>query len=309
MGANREPVDGTLPTLYLLRSAYRVSRLLVSESESARGLRDAYRRLPTDGLFDEDAFSRGERLLEHAGLLERRDGRVRADERLSVLRELEEREACRVLLALLLKGKRPLWLRVAVGTSEVRDVYIPDRVRGRLEAFFPNSDARDAFLVALGHIDPLARSELGRRGEEAVVAACREQRREAGFPRLAEAVQRVSRLSDGFGYDVSAPCPAAPAYHLEVKTVGRGANRLTIHLSRHQVQVGRRDPRWVLVLCRRREEGIELVGWCRIAQLEGRLPKDRPGNAQVEARWTNVEMALAPDVLSSGLPPLTVNGR
>lgn len=307
MGANREPVGGTLPTLYLLRSAYRVSRLLTSEYESLRGLRGAYRRLPTDGLFDVDAFRRGEQLLETAGLLEQRDGQVRLDERILVLRELQESEACRVLLALLVEAERPLWLRVAVGTDEVRDVYIPDGVLDRLEKLFATSEDRDAFLVALERVDPAAQSELGKRGEEVVVAACREQRRVAGFPRLAEAVQRVSRLSDGFGYDVSAPCAGTPAYHLEVKTVGSRGNRLTIHLSRHQVQVGRRDPRWALVVCCKRMDDVELVGWCRASQLEVYLPRDGPGGSQVEARWTNVAMTLVPNMLTSGLPPLSVD--
>lgn len=307
MGANRQVAGGTLPTLYLLRSAYRVSRVLGPESESVRGLHEAYRRLPTDGLFDEDAFRRGEALLEHAGLLELEDGRVRADKRLAVVRGLDEREACRVLLALLLEGERPVWLRVAVGATEVRHVYIPDNVRGRLEALLPDPGERDAFLVALGHVDLYARSELGRLGEEKVVAACREQRRAAGFARLAEEVQQVSRLSDGFGYDVSAPCPEAPAYHLEVKTVGRGGGRLTIHLSRRQVQVGRYDPRWILVVCRRTGEAIELVGWCRIDRLEACWPEDRPGDDQVDARWADVEVMLTPDVLTPGLPPLRLD--
>jgi hypothetical protein len=302
----REPVDfrQTLPSQHLLRAAYRVAGLVSPDGVALEGVRVAYRQLPTNGLFSAGDLRRGEGLLKGAGLLERGDGRLRAHPSLEVLRGLEEDEACRTLLGLLLRRHPPGWLGVALGRDAVHLPYLPDGVLRRLEQIFGDRDDLLAFLAGLAPADHEARSELGRAGEERVVAACRRQRREAGHGELARQVQRVSRLSDAFGYDVSAPRPRGEAHHLEVKTVGRPGPVLPIHLSRHQVRVARSDSHWRLVVCERVEGGIEVVGWCDLARLGECWPTDSDGGNGVRARWESAAVDLERDRLTTGLPPL-----
>lgn len=293
-----------LPTLHVLQSAYRVSRLLSVSPEPIERVRESYQRVPSDGLFDGDALYRGEEVLTRAGLT-REDGRqISAVPELAQLRDLEERDACRVLLSLLLEAERPLWLRVAIGRTGVQEAYVPEDVLRRLQEVFPDSEDREAFLMGFGRVDPDAKAELGLAGEEFIVGECREQRRKAGHPDLVAGVQRVSRFSDHLGYDVSAPCPSGPSYHLEVKTVGRPGNRLTVHLSRNQVEVGIRDPRWRLVICRRGASGFEVVGWCRARTLEALLPRDGNPSPGVQVRWESIQVILDEAQLSPGLPPV-----
>ncbi len=295
-----------LPSKHLLRSAYRVSRLVDESEEEVRGLRQAYNSVPTDGLFDQDAFRRGEQLLYQAGLVELDDDRIRARRQLRVVRGLEEEEACLALLRLLLQATPPLWLSNAVGLEGIREPYIPDYVNRQLEELFPDQEIRAVFLMGLGTVDKKARDELGQRGEEAVVAACRAQRLDAGHKDLVGQVQQVSTLSDGFGYDVSAPCPTGPAHHLEVKTVGHPGDRLTLHLSRHQIQVGICDPSWRVVVCQRIQDTIQVVGWSTSDMLTPHLPEDRNMEvaAPIKARWEQVEVRIDRSLLRSGLPPL-----
>jgi hypothetical protein len=72
-------------------------------------------------------------------------------------------------------------------------------------------------------------------------------------------------------------------------------------LSRGEVDRGRADHDWFLVVCRVDANGVaSLEGWCTAEGLEPLLPVDQDESA----RWSSVEIELSPGVLHPGLPPL-----
>lgn len=136
--------------------------------------------------------------------------------------------------------------------------------------------------------DNALRNRVGALGEEAVVAWCVKELRALGHRDLAIHVQRVSLVSDRFGYDISAPLVTAGVRMLEVKSMG-SVNHKTFRffLTRNEYEVGRRHPRdWALVACRASDESTDIIGWCRISELERYLPDDANG------RWTEALVHL-----------------
>jgi hypothetical protein len=93
-------------------------------------------------------------------------------------------------------------------------------------------------------------------GEEAVVASETQRLIALGRPDLAEDVSRVSVISDGYGYDVRSyfgiegeDWAADDPLHIEVKSTTatiRKVSEFRLYLTRHEFEVSRRDPSWVL---------------------------------------------------------------
>ncbi|WP_082131542.1 DUF3883 domain-containing protein [Cellulomonas sp. FA1] len=145
-----------------------------------------------------------------------------------------------------------------------------------------------------------ARAESGARGEEFVVEACVAELRALQRHDLAVHVQRVSLVSDSYGYDVAAPKVASEARLLEVKTAAStGGGIFPFFLSRHEYDTGRRlSTQWSLVGCTGGVGGeLALLGWCRAATLAPYLPQDHNG------RWTECAVKLPLSALLPGLPP------
>lgn len=136
--------------------------------------------------------------------------------------------------------------------------------------------------------DDTARAMLGARGEEAVAAWCVEELLTLGRRELALQVQRVSLISDRFGFDVSAPTTTNGPRKLEVKTTGSfSAQTFRFYLTRNEFDVGRRSPlTWALVACREHDGVVAILGWCRVTELERYLPDDANG------RWTEALVSL-----------------
>ncbi|MFD9329125.1 DUF3883 domain-containing protein [Streptomyces sp. NPDC060065] len=82
-----------------------------------------------------------------------------------------------------------------------------------------------------------ARSETGAAGEQAVLRLLEENG--------SAHVIHVAALSDAYGYDVHAESPEGAVGHIEVKAT-TDPTRLTVHLTRHECEVMRRDPDWLL---------------------------------------------------------------
>ena len=91
------------------------------------------------------------------------------------------------------------------------------------------------------------------------------------------------------------PAPsAAPNIFARVR-----AEAVTIYLSRGEIERGRVDPDWFLVVCRVDGTGTaSLEGWCTTEELEPVLPADKAKAGQ----GSSVEIELAPGSLCPGLP-------
>lgn len=291
-----------LPSAHRLRAAYRAAQAIRDQTVSVAAARASYLRLPTDLVFDVDDLVAGERLLLDVGLLSDGGGHLQGNVRLGTLAELYEDEALTTLLALVLGERPPLWLRTAAASPAGLDTeLIPAEASTVLGTLVPDPQLREALLLAAAErIDARELSEAGAAGEEAVVAACRDELHDAQRPDLAGDVQRVSLISDRLGYDVVAPTLDGSSRRLEVKTTRRKA-RLEVFISRNEATVGLRDVAWALVFCRLGDGGeVEIVGWCRGECLEPLLPENR----HARGRWASTAITLAPEELRPGLPPI-----
>ena len=113
-----------------------------------------------------------------------------------------------------------------------------------------NRQPRDVkpFMRVAAKLDIAGRNErnreLGRNGEEAVVAHERRRLRDAGRDDLARCVRWVSRDDgDGAGYDIRSFCLRDGAQRLlEVKTTG-GWEWTPFHITRNELEVSRRTGR------------------------------------------------------------------
>jgi hypothetical protein len=140
------------------------------------------------------------------------------------------------------------------------------------------------------------REEVGALGEEAVVAWCVDELKELGREDLAAQVQRVSLVSDHFGYDVSAPTLLDEGRMLEVKAT-TSTSTFRFFLTRNEYEVGRRNAqRWALVACRVVGNQATVIGWCRVSELERYIPDDANG------RWTEALVYLPRYALLAGAP-------
>lgn len=296
---------GEVPTRHLLGAAHRVATAVSEGHHRLSDTRQVYTRTPTEGRFSQGDLVRGEKLLEECGLVKRADDQIHVDEKVPQLGLLPEDEACEIIMFLRLTVQSPAWMGIVTGGSMIAEEYIPDRDRHSLREVIPEADRRKTILAAAGSKEGGAdRSELGEKGEQHVVRKCRHQRKSAGYPKLARAVQQVSKWSDHFGYDILAPTIEG-SYRLEVKTTRRLGSHATIHLTRNQARVGQHDPRWSLVLCHaQQEDRIRLVGYSSGSELLPVLPEDIEDDRGFHSKWAGVRLTLPVSSLRSGLPPL-----
>lgn len=143
--------------------------------------------------------------------------------------------------------------------------------------------------------------ETGNAGEEAVLALVRSDLEALYRPDLASQCERVSLVSDWFGYDITAPKVTGATRRLEVKTMSADGAPATVRffLSRNEYDTGRANPaEWAMVACwRSRETGqVDVLGWCRAATLNAYLPADQGG------RWTEALIHMPVSVLTRGFP-------
>lgn len=250
--------------LHRVRAAALVLRVLDGRACSVELARNAYRTLSTGGEHSSVELVSGEDLLVDLGLVTRTSAMLRPSVRPELaIHTLAEGDIVRVISSLAGAG----------------DAEVPRPERNVAE-----------FLAALGAA-----------GEEAVAAACRADLGARRAPDLARAVERVSLISDRFGFDVRAPRIGGAPRLLEVKTqVGDAPAAFRFHLTRHEYDVGRDEADWSLVACAARSgdlTAIEIGGWCSADTLRPYLPHDANG------RWTEAVVVLPRSAFRPGLPP------
>ncbi|MEV7201747.1 protein NO VEIN domain-containing protein [Streptomyces griseoluteus] len=135
-----------------------------------------------------------------------------------------------------------------------------------------------------------ARRETGTAGERAVVRLLEL----SGAAR----VVHVAALSDAYGYDVHAELGDGTAGHIEVKAT-TDPTRLVIHLTRHEYEVMRGDPDWLLAAVLVGADGgaLNVVTVSR-DWLSTAAPEDQDRRVEWEsARFSIPDQAVLPGVL------------
>ncbi|WP_158716836.1 protein NO VEIN domain-containing protein [Streptomyces rimosus] len=162
-----------------------------------------------------------------------------------------------------------------------------------------NPEAAYGQLKAVwGKVDSAERERIGAAGELALVDLLSSV--------LSAKVEHVAAWSDGYGYDIAVSDALCTA-HLEIKTTVR-RGRLSVHLTRNEYEVMRRDPCWELVAVRlgasRKPEAVATVprDW---------LAKQVPADRGSRGRWEACRLDVPPDVPIPGIPaiaPLLAEG-
>ncbi len=295
MSSDRPPwaLPSGLPPAHLVRAALQAGSLIDAYGSPVPAARSSYLLYPSDALYPPKDLRLGERLLLDCGLLLEKDGYLHHTAELDAFLALDEDEATSIVFE----------RAVLAASRDTLDLEVEGDLSGEavalIEELIPNSDRREALLLALGRKhDEVLQARLGLRGEEFVVALAREELIELGRSDLAAGVRRLSEFSDDLGYDVLAPRLNGKR-RLEVKTSGRTDDSLfRFFVSRNEIDWGLRDADWALVGCRVHSEAeVELVGWCRARALEPYLPVDGEGG-----RWALAELEMPTTLFEPGLP-------
>jgi hypothetical protein len=284
-----------------LRAGYWVARVLGAKGERRDVAHASWTALPLAGEVDLDELAVAEAGLLDAGLLRAEGERLRADERLHAVCAGAGPIPFELLLGLILEASPPLWLLTAVGDEgQLAVELVPDDVVTAMATVIEDPARREAFLLERGlTVDASRRAELGEAGEEAVVSACRKQLLDLGAEAAAAAVRRVSLVSDELGFDVVAPRLDGSVRRLEVKATRSTAAAVRVTVTRHEVDTGRKDPDWRLVVARvGRDEEPAILGHMAATSLEPLLPED----SHDAGRWQAARLRLAVAGLVPGLP-------
>lgn len=194
----------------------------------------------------------------------------------------------KVLFERSLERAMPAWLPDA-------DLLIPDSselpqdVAGLAEMLgLSENDALSAVRHVHGRIDLALRAKIGLAGECALIDFLE--------GRCPGSTVHVANTDDGFGYDVLFQFENKE-WHLEVKSTTR-RGRLAIYLSRHEHEVGLRDPNWRLVVVGLDEElRLSALATVRYAEVAERAPRD----LSIESKWQSASHQLTSKDLVAGL--------
>jgi Domain of unknown function (DUF3883) len=279
-----------LPTAYAVRAAIHVAATLDQRGSRLVDAHESYWLKATGGMFAPPDLARGQRLLVDCGLLEEREGTLYPQPELQQILEGALDEAIAAIYG------------HAVVQQETTAAWSSEEASAELLALIPDANRREELLLALGRrFDDAHRRLVGAVGEEVVVAALRAELNSLGYAELARSVRHLSLESDQLGYDITAPRIGGAERLIEVKAVTKIESKtVTVHLSRHEAEVGLRYRDWALVLCLvtdlERRDG-EVVGWQPAAALAPALPVDARGG-----RWETVALELPVDRMVPGLP-------
>jgi hypothetical protein len=292
--------EQSLPSSHQLHSVWLLARVLHAPETPRDDALRSFRAVPTSGTLGTQDFLAGESILASLGLIEVIDEVLLVADSVAELASASREDAATLLLTLALERRPPSWLRFAAAGDALKSNSIPDAELAALENSFVDPAHREAILLAAARRYDAARlAAFGALGEEYVAECCREQLRAAGGGTLAEAVSRVSLLSDQLGYDVVAPRLDGSSRRIEVKATRRLAWRGEVYISRNEYEIGLLDPDWSLVVVEiDAEETPSLLGWCRAGALEAKMPVDR----HHFGRWNTVRLLQADGMLNGGLP-------
>lgn len=288
--ANFDEIE-TLPPLHVIDAALNVAAVLDISGAATWAVRLGYIHYPSGGQFPPEDLRRGEELLHLLELVNRVDDRLVPTDDLVAIISVRLEDAREALL------RRFIGTFTMIATSE--ELSVTDRAI--LIAIMPEADRREAALLRLAYrFDRAYLERLGLLGEETVCEALRADLLGLGYPRLADAVRRVSAISDQLGYDIVAPMITTGVRRLEVKATGRWRlGLLTVFLTRNEFDVGERDPSWSLVVCRvAGQMTVEIVGWCKARALRVYLPADGP-----TGKWELARLEIPQASLVPGVPP------
>jgi len=295
------PAEQVLWSRRLLRAAYWATRVLGASGERREVARASWAKLPLGGQVDFDELYLAEEGLLEAGLLGVQGGCLVPAAALAQACSGSQSIPFEELLALILEASRPLWLMTAAGDGgRLATELVPDDVVAALKTVIADPARREAFLLARARkVDADRRVELGDAGEDAVASACCQQLIEGGAAAAAAQVRRVSLISDELGYDVVAPRLDGSLRRLEVKATRSSATTVTIIVTRNEIETGRADPDWSVVVVRVPPDGEStILGHAAASALEPLLAADR----HELGRWLQVALRLNIDRLEPGLP-------
>jgi hypothetical protein len=295
------PAEPILWSRRQLRAASWVTRVLGVAGEPRTVARASWSNLPLGSEVDFDELELAEAGLREAGLLRVVGARLVPTPRLRAACATGEPMLFEQLLGLILEASEPLWLITAAGEGDqLAAELVPDEVVAALSTVIADPARREAFLLGRARtVDANRRAALGEAGEDAVVAACRQQLLAADASEAAAGVRRVSLISDELGYDVVAPRLDRSLRRLEVKATRSSAAAVTVVLTRNEIEVGRADPDWSLVVVRVAQGGeYAVVGHATTDPLEPLLPAD----GHELGRWQSAALRLAVGDLEPGLP-------
>jgi hypothetical protein len=285
----------SLPSAHVISAALHAARLLDAGGAPRRITHQTYTHHPSGGVLTLDDLKRGEALLIKLGLAREDDEIIWPLPALRQMAMLPDSEAVVLLLVRLDEA-----LRTDDCQSDVLAVL--DRWQ-TFEQLFIDTEYRERVRVTLAmRPDTDVRAALGELGEEYVSELARRELISLGRHDLAEQVQRVSLISDVFGFDIVAPHCGSGVRHLEVKMTTRVVDgRARFFLTRNEAEVGLRDLSWALVVC---TIGVgkepRVLGWCRASALQPYLPVDAIGGI-----WREAELSIPHSLLSSGIPSAT----
>ena len=210
-----------------------------------------------------------------------------------VLRVLPGGRVNELLFERTLERSCPPWLRDA-------DILIPDASElpqdaAGIAATLGVSDENALLSVRAAHdrVDLEYRARVGLAGEHALLELL-----ELYWPGSAV---HVAATDDSFGYDILF-VHEGQEWHLEVKATTR-RGRVVIYLSRHEFEVGKRDPQWRLIVMRLGDDlRPRALATVRYETLVARAPRD----SAPQARWQSASHELTPADIDDGLSFLGV---
>lgn len=202
--------------------------------------------------------------------------------------ELPEEQLSQLFFQRVLEQATPAWLPDA-------DVLVPEPCELPQDAAalaarlgLNELEAFAAIKQLHGRIDLAERARIGAEGERALVEFL-----ENHWP---GSTTHIAITDDGFGYDVIFR-HEGKHWHLEVKTTIR-RGRLVVYLSRHEHEVGLRDPGWRLVVVGLDNQmRLRAVATVRHSEVLARAPND----LCYEAKWQSVSHEMTSRDLQRGL--------
>lgn len=290
----------SFPTSFELGAAYYVGTVLRANGTTMYAARSSYARISTGGMYRVEHFERAETWLWSCRLIEVVDDVIKPSNELLEIARLPHSEALELLLLTTVERQRPVWVYAACDGPELATEAIPDLDWSIISDIIEDPNRREALLLGLGRkFDAEEATSIGSDGEEFVVEQCRQALAALGRPELAQAVRRVSAVSDQLGYNVVTPTIGDHPWRIEVKTTRSKAAVVRTVLTRNAVRVGIADRRWILLICFQSQAGHhEILGWCSAPHLQSMLPKD----VSKDAQWLSARVALDRTSLNEGLP-------
>jgi hypothetical protein len=280
-----------LPTKHAVLAAMRVAALIDPRGSPKVDARETYWHVASGGVLSPSDLAMGETFLIDLGLVVPVDGVLHRTQQLDDLLDGDENFAVAVLLAL--------------STNLIPLPTLVELKQGFYERFAEciedEQQQADALTVVVSKFDAAYRAMVGDIGEEHVLAEVKAELANAGHDRLARKVRRVSLISDGYGFDITAPRLCGDDHLLEVKsTTFINDGTVTIFISRHEADVGAQRENWMLVVCHVLDvdhRQAQTLGSLGFGSIQAQLPTDTPNG-----RWESAALTIGLQALSPGLP-------